>query len=1444
MNNIKKSLLVILNMILILSNVYIPINALERDVNVNVAQDPDIDIVLVAGKTGTSLGSFESDIKNSLKSKGVNINKVNVQAIQSSQITAESNFTWQKYDHGKGSVSNNDVIFNGYTEEGYSDFWFCNNTKIGEKTFTFTLNESQVKYHSFMGGGFLFGMKDYGDGTFEGYTLLIDSGTMSIKKIPRVSKTTFSNTNGNFAYENPSGLGTSSVAKMSTQTHDIKMVLVDNSVKVYENNTLKLDYTLSTSTPGEGFGIIADHNSHNCSETSTFRLSNLVMRTETSKEFNEVLRGPEWRDNSVKFIVNVEDKERPDFNSSTALGEIVSRMLNEDIYLVNLGTTNSKGQIDKLIASNNNNGIFINNANYSSSIDKTAQYILDQLNILTKPSPYVLINTPFKYSITPEELKTNTISENFPDGAWKIDHDYTYFDNSMGKSSISGLYMNNFNLKLDKPGKLDISFEDKNVIPASLYVHRKPIANFGFSLSSNGSGYNINYTEASYDEDGITKSDRGVKEKEWKYKTTTGSSWINGRPATINQNTDYIVQLRVKDYQDVWSTPDVKYITTSNEAVKPIASFNSPKTITKYETLDVVDTSYDPYARSISQYEWEIFNSKGTSIYKSSVPNKNLGSYGVGTYIYSLKVKNSQNVWSPVFKRAINVVADTNAPDIFADIVNHQGTPDEIDVNLSFTDLGGSGFNSYRYKISNNKTSEENWSDWKQESKASIKIDKYGDNYLYVEAKDNDGNIAKRTFGRYTKTDITAPNINADIESHQGTPDEIAVNLNFTDLGGSGFNSYRYQVSQSTDIDNTKWSDWINRNIAKVSINTYGVNYIHVEAKDNDGNTSKKTFGPYKITDETAPEIEADIKNHSGTPDVIKVNLSFSDLGGSRFNSYRYQMSQNTDVDSNNWSDWINGESGVIEISKYGNNYIHVEAKDNDNNISKKTFGSYNITDITPPKIESDLENDAGSPTSINVKFKFSDDEGSGFNSYRYKIVTNVKEDKVWSEWISKDNDVIKIESYGVNYIYIEAKDNDNNITQKMFGPYNRTDNIAPEIKADIENKDWTRSEIDVNLSFSDLGGSGFDSYRYQISSNEKEIGPKWSEWINKTNDLIKISSYGKNYIHIEVKDNDGNLTKKTFGPYNREAPQSNGHETKMDDLSGEDRFETAIKISQKGWDSSYYLVLVNSNSIVDAMTSSPLASSKKSPILLTDKEFISEDTKNEIKRLGVEKVYLIGGENVIDKSVEEQLTSMNIEIERIAGVDRFETSLKIAKQVKGNSISKDVFVVNGENGLADAVSVGAIASQSKSPIILSNGESIPIGIDVVEKSNKAYFVGGGSTISDKLISEIPNSIRLAGENRNDTNSEVINFFYKDDMLNGIYIVKNGSDNEENLVDALAVSVLGAKTKSPVMLVGNTLDEKQIDLFNNKHFEQVVKVGGSGNESSFSEIEDIIISKR
>ncbi len=41
------------------------------------------------------------------------------------------------------------------------------------------------------------------------------------------------------------------------------------------------------------------------------------------------------------------------------------------------------------------------------------------------------------------------------------------------------------------------------------------------------------------------------------------------------------------------------------------------------------------------------------------------------------------------------------------------------------------------------------------------------------------------------------------------------------------------------------------------------------------------------------------------------------------------------------------------------------------------------------------------------------------------------------------------------------------------------------------------------------------------------------------------------------------------------------------------------------------------------------------------------------------------------------------------------------------------------------------------------------------------------------------------------------------------FVVKDGSKSQGDLIDGLAVGALGAKTDSPVVLVGNKLDESQ-----------------------------------
>ncbi len=65
-----------------------------------------------------------------------------------------------------------------------------------------------------------------------------------------------------------------------------------------------------------------------------------------------------------------------------------------------------------------------------------------------------------------------------------------------------------------------------------------------------------------------------------------------------------------------------------------------------------------------------------------------------------------------------------------------------------------------------------------------------------------------------------------------------------------------------------------------------------------------------------------------------------------------------------------------------------------------------------------------------------------------------------------------------------------------------------------------------------------------------------------------------------------------------------------------------------------------------DVLCATSLASSKNIPILLTYKSKLNENTLKEIIRLNSELVYIIGGESVIDKCVEEELDSQYSGIE------------------------------------------------------------------------------------------------------------------------------------------------------------------------------------------------------
>ena len=225
-------------------------------------------------------------------------------------------------------------------------------------------------------------------------------------------------------------------------------------------------------------------------------------------------------------------------------------------------------------------------------------------------------------------------------------------------------------------------------------------------------------------------------------------------------------------------------------------------------------------------------------------------------------------------------------------------------------------------------------------------------------------------------------------------------------------------------------------------------------------------------------------------------------------------------------------------------------------------------------------------------------------------------------------------------------------------------------------------------------------------------------------------------------------------------------------EIIGTDRYETAAKIADK---MGYYdtAILVNGDkSLSDGLSASSLAGKEKAPILLVKQNIIPKEILT--RALKAKKIYIIGGTAAISKDVEKQLAGK--EIVRVDGKNRVETSEKVAKLV-GNY--DEAFIVNGNTGEADAISVSSVAAKNQAPILLTNGKT---STHSKKTGVEYYVVGGDAVVSDSIVSEF-DAERISGSNRYETNRAVIKEFYPN--KNKYYYTKG-----DLLVDALAVSPL------------------------------------------------------
>lgn len=289
--------------------------------------------------------------------------------------------------------------------------------------------------------------------------------------------------------------------------------------------------------------------------------------------------------------------------------------------------------------------------------------------------------------------------------------------------------------------------------------------------------------------------------------------------------------------------------------------------------------------------------------------------------------------------------------------------------------------------------------------------------------------------------------------------------------------------------------------------------------------------------------------------------------------------------------------------------------------------------------------------------------------------------------------------------------------------------------------------------------------------------------------------------------------------------------------IQGRDRYETAAQLSRARFASSRYVVIATGENFPDALSAAPLARALNAPILLTRKAYLPHQVVMELKRLAPRFVYIVGGTGVISTSVEAQIAEALRHApptrKRIAGADRYETAVLIAREVArvtGKTTFKKAYIATGEN-FPDALSASPLAASETFPILLAKRNELPQSVKnflATYKVEQCVVVGGTGSVSDSVLSRLPKPVRIAGRDRYETSVRLAEYALRNlSFDDGTLYLATG----ENFPDALAAGAVAGRERSILLLVPRLLPLKpatQEFLSRNRQIYRGYVAGGTG----------------
>ncbi|WP_371152955.1 cell wall-binding repeat-containing protein [Buchananella felis] len=254
----------------------------------------------------------------------------------------------------------------------------------------------------------------------------------------------------------------------------------------------------------------------------------------------------------------------------------------------------------------------------------------------------------------------------------------------------------------------------------------------------------------------------------------------------------------------------------------------------------------------------------------------------------------------------------------------------------------------------------------------------------------------------------------------------------------------------------------------------------------------------------------------------------------------------------------------------------------------------------------------------------------------------------------------------------------------------------------------------------------------------------------------------------------------------------------------GSDRFSTAIAVSQDAYPQSgvaKVAYVARGDLVADALVAGSMTDG---PLLLVPAKATAPSVAlvNEIKRLGVQKVVLVGGESSMSVFFEGAMHGATRKpVGRAAGDSRVGTSIALSK-LRYPGRAQTVYLADGVGpsgeGSPDAVA-GAVLTDG--PILLVTGAGADLERVKEEVArlapSKVVALGGESAVPTSLLADVAGgrtTARLAGDSRFTTATAIAEHALTQLNLpkDSAYLVNSGS-----LVDAV---VAGSYSRGPILL--------------------------------------------